>query len=153
MIPAVGLALLGALFVSICPESPKFLISQHKYEEARASLNIIGYYNKREIGISNGFIFKEEIDHMSFCQRSRYRQSVAQKNSKNVSELFSKNNNMGVATVVWVVIVFNLKMLSFQNKELPGNMFQKQMWLSITDLLAGIITGIVLSRFRIKKTL
>jgi hypothetical protein len=38
---------LGLVAVLFMPESPKFLISVHKYEEARAAINHIARYNKQ----------------------------------------------------------------------------------------------------------
>lgn len=47
-IMACGFGVVAGLGALLVPESPKFYISQHKYDEARAAINKIARWNRRK---------------------------------------------------------------------------------------------------------
>lgn len=79
MLPTIVLALLGSSVVAAyVPESPRFLISQHKFDQARQAFQVIARYNLRGFSRSRrdessplfrDIIFKEEIDYISSVNR------------------------------------------------------------------------------------
>ena len=79
MLPTIGLGLIGSLAVAlILPESPRFLLSQKKYDQARTVFQRISQFNlgrgdtKRssiyrdvESPSFKDILFQEEMDHLS----------------------------------------------------------------------------------------
>jgi hypothetical protein len=75
MLPTIILALIGTLVTAVyVPESPRYLISQYKFDQARKVFSLIYRYNFREkckaqgLNESNtpgfkGVIFREEVEH------------------------------------------------------------------------------------------
>jgi hypothetical protein len=51
------------------PESPRFLVSTNRYDEARAALNKIAKVNGKEDGFADKFVFpKEQADGNSYLE-------------------------------------------------------------------------------------
>lgn len=51
------------------PESPRFLVSTNRYDEARAALNTIAKINGKEEGFADKFVFpKEQADGNSYLE-------------------------------------------------------------------------------------
>lgn len=51
------------------PESPRFLVSTNRYDEARAALNKIAKVNGKEDGLADKFVFpKEQADGNSYLE-------------------------------------------------------------------------------------
>jgi hypothetical protein len=61
MIPIL-VPILGCIYISFIPESPRFLVSQSKFDEARKAFNVIAFYNGKKHDLANDFIFQEELD-------------------------------------------------------------------------------------------
>jgi hypothetical protein len=59
-IPTVTFGLIGALFLYLQPESPRFLVSTKRYNEARKALNKIGKVNGMGDEVAAKFIFPKE---------------------------------------------------------------------------------------------
>jgi hypothetical protein len=66
MIPSVGLALFGSIFVYFLPESPRFLVSANKFDRARAVFKTIAKWNGVKPELVNDFVFKEELEQKSY---------------------------------------------------------------------------------------
>lgn len=65
MIPTLALSVVGTVFMLFQPESPRFLVSKGRYDEARKAFNIIAKRNGKGDNFAEFFIFKEEIDQIS----------------------------------------------------------------------------------------
>jgi len=66
MIPSIGLAVLGVAVCYYLPESPRFLVSAHKFDQARQVFGRIAKYNGLKSDLANDFVFKEELEQKSF---------------------------------------------------------------------------------------
>ena len=62
MVPCLVLSVFGTIFVFFQPESPRFLVSKGRYDDARKVFNIIAKRNGKGMEFATYFIFKEEID-------------------------------------------------------------------------------------------
>lgn len=62
MIPTLALSIIGTLFMFFQPESPRFLVSKGRYDEARKVFNLIAKRNGKGDNFAEFFIFKEEIN-------------------------------------------------------------------------------------------
>jgi Sugar (and other) transporter len=79
MLPTLVLALIGSIVTAVyLPESPRYLVSINKFDQARYVFQIISQYNLRGIKRSRredssplfkDIIFKEEIDYLSNANR------------------------------------------------------------------------------------
>ena len=56
-IPNIGLTVMGILFLYTMPESPRFLISQKRYQSARAVFNKIAKWNGLAYDRADNFVF------------------------------------------------------------------------------------------------
>jgi hypothetical protein len=66
-IPTVTFGIIGAIFLFLQPESPRFLVSTKRYDEARKALNRIGRINGMGENIALKFIFpKEQHDNTEY---------------------------------------------------------------------------------------
>ena len=61
-IPTIGLAFIGTIILSFMPESPRFLVSQHKFDKARQALNFISKINGKGTRTADEFVFEEEFE-------------------------------------------------------------------------------------------
>ena len=61
-IPTISLALLGVVCSYFLPESPRYLLSQHKFEHAKEVFSVIAKWNGKYPDIAKEFVFKDEID-------------------------------------------------------------------------------------------
>jgi len=59
------------------PESPRFLVSTNRYDEARAALNKIAKVNGKEDGFADKFVFPKEQ-----AGGNRYLEMVAEEANK-----------------------------------------------------------------------
>ena len=56
-IPNIGLTTMGIIFLYFMPETPRFLLSQHRYQSARAVFNKIAKFNGLPDDRADYFVF------------------------------------------------------------------------------------------------
>ena len=61
-IPSVSLALLGVVVCYFLPESPRFLVSQNRFDEARKVFGTIAKHNGVGEQVAKDLYFKEEME-------------------------------------------------------------------------------------------
>ena len=59
-IPNIGCTILGIAFLYTMPESPRFLLSQHRYEKARAVFGKIAVRNGLKRDVTDYFVFVQK---------------------------------------------------------------------------------------------
>lgn len=69
-IPCILSAIVGFFFLLFSPESPRFLVSTKRYDEARLALNKIAKVNGKDDGFADKFVFpKEQADGNSYLEK------------------------------------------------------------------------------------
>ncbi len=61
MVPTIVLSIFGTVMMFFQPESPRFLVSKGKFDEARKVFNIIAKKNGKGSNFAEYFIFTDEI--------------------------------------------------------------------------------------------
>jgi len=56
-IPNIGLSFLGVVFLYTMPESPRFLLSQNRYQAARSVFGTIAQFNGMQRERADSFVF------------------------------------------------------------------------------------------------
>ena len=56
-IPNIGLSFMGILFLYTMPETPRFLLAQHRYQSARSVFGRIAKFNGLSQSRSDNFVF------------------------------------------------------------------------------------------------
>ena len=60
---------MGIVFLIWAPQSPRYLVSTKRYDEARTALNKIAKVNGKEEGFADKFVFpKEQADGNSYLE-------------------------------------------------------------------------------------
>ena len=60
MIPNIVLTTIGLIFLYNMPESPRFLVSTHKFEKARQVFKLMARWNGKDPDLVDTFVFHEE---------------------------------------------------------------------------------------------
>ena len=55
-------ALMGFIILFFLPESPRFLVSKRRYNQARVVFNQIAKWNGKGDNVASNVIFNEELD-------------------------------------------------------------------------------------------
>lgn len=131
-IPTVTFGVIGIIFLILQPESPKYLVSIKKYDEARRSFNKIAKVNGKAGNIADSFVFpKEEAHGNSFLEHVAEESDQDSKNqnaieSTNVKELCRNartRSNLTFSSVIWCALIVNYYIVAFYLKYFPGNIF------------------------------
>ncbi len=61
-VPTLGFAALGIILVYFQPESPRFLVSKGRYDEAREVYSRIARINGKGHNFAQFFVFKDEVE-------------------------------------------------------------------------------------------
>jgi multisubunit Na+/H+ antiporter MnhC subunit len=122
------------------PESPRFLVSVHKFEKARHVFNLMARWNGKSPDMADKFLFHEE--HM-FTKCSSQTKKPAIKDLMKVKKL--KRNLIG-SIILWSCSAFNYFMLTFFLKYFPGNIFENSFFFALSDLVAFGAVACVLKR-------
>ena len=146
------LAAISLIFAAICmPESPSWLLSQGRVEEAIDSFNVIAKFNGVSARIPHGTTFHE----------AGGVQTTIVTSPANISQLVANNLSMhktadvtSAPRVKWsIVIMLTLMAIGAQNAywltllnvtNLKGNTFINGLILGSAELLSGIFTGIMI---------
>ena len=143
--PNIGLTLLGIGFLSMMPETPRFLVTQQKANEAKEALKKIAKFN----GISAEVVDKIEL----LVPMERPKQSDELKSVKispKLKELWTEptlRNNLIGSAMVWSMCLFNLYVLVFFVKYFPGDIYVNSLTFAFTDMIAFFSSGVLLSRW------
>jgi OCT family organic cation transporter-like MFS transporter 4/5 len=160
-IPCVLSGVLGVLFLLFSPESPRFLVSTKRYDEARTSLNKIAKINGMGLGVADHFVFPKEQ-----AAGNLYLEMVADEANKDdkVHGLEStklrdlcKNprtrSNLCFSAVIWCALIVNYYIVAFYLKYFPGNIFANSFTMAGSDIFSYMIAGIVLKKFGLTKSI
>jgi MFS family permease len=139
-IPNIVLTTIGLVFIYRMPETPRFLVSVHKFEKARTVFKTMARWNGKSPTIADSFLFHEE--HPAHCQTR-----VAKEPS--VKELWKvkllRRNLIG-STILWSCSAFNFYLLTFFLKYFPGNIYENSFFFGIADFIAYAGSGLLLKR-------
>jgi hypothetical protein len=114
------------------PESPRFLVSTSRFNEARDSFNRIAKVNGLGENVAAKFVFpRENYDEYLNLKSDSHstvelRKESEQKESTNVRELFRNpilRKNIIFSAVIWCALIVNYYIVAFYLKYFPGDIF------------------------------
>ncbi len=155
MIPCICSGTLGSLFLIFQPESPRFLVSIKKFDEARKSFNWIARINEKGSDIADKFIFpKEAADQVNHFLEKVEEEESSSRNSVNIEGTrlgdLCKNirtrSNLIFSAVIWCALIVNYYILAFYLKYFPGNIFVNSFSMAGSDILSYLLAGIVIKK-------
>ena len=150
-----SLNLLVVIALPFVPESPKFLISKKRFDEARIALRKIAGVNNYE-GSS-----KVELDEKVGSIVFEGEQSVEGTGDEKVlngslSDLIKIRKhliNLVILAFVWMASAFNYFLINFRMKYIEGNIFVNTTTASSSEVCAYILGGIAYQKLGIRVTL
>jgi hypothetical protein len=142
-IPNIILTTVGLVFVYKMPETPRFLVSVHKFEKARTVFNTMARWNGKSPTIANTFLFHEEhSDHKGIPK-------TKEPSVKDLLKIKVLRRNLIGSTILWSMSAFNFYLLTFFLKYFPGNIFENSFFFGIADFFAYAGSGLLLKRTNI----
>ena len=167
--------MIGTLFL---PETPKFLITQKRYDDARAAINFFnpnretypfkGKFDKEVLEMKNSgpvnddmtsaisFVSVENhtpaqenqrIDgpHVSLNEESKLTGSL-----KDLIKIKRHFKNLIIMIYIWVASSFDVYLLGFLLKYLPGDIFHNTLTTNACDVPISLIAGITYQKLGIR---
>ncbi|TNV72651.1 hypothetical protein FGO68_gene4741 [Halteria grandinella] len=165
LLPTVLFGMLGSVFLYLQPESPKWLVSVGKYQEARKSLNKIAEVNGLGTNVADKFVFPKEKAH-----GNAYLELIAekeQKRSEAEDEMLAENggshdidgsqirelcknprycSNLFFSAVIWCALIINYYVVAFYLKYFPGDIFQNTFFMAVADIMSYAVSALVVKK-------
>ncbi|CDW89142.1 solute carrier family member 5 [Stylonychia lemnae] len=164
-IPTLVLSILGTVYMIFQPESPRFLVSKGRFDQARTCFNIIAKRNGKGENYADLIIFKEELE-MNGLEQTAFEKdqdplntSITSQSSpedKSLKQLFKRKDlrrNLLFSTVIWTSIVFNFFLVSFYLKYFPGSIFLNCIYFAIADIFAYLLSGLIIKYLNASKAI
>jgi Sugar (and other) transporter len=139
--------MVGAVFLWRWPESPRYLVSVGRFDEARASLARIAMMNGVDFDVPLKFVFVEEKG-----EGNQYLSIVAKKEENSSSQMreLCKNpryaSNLFYSGVIWCALIINYYIVAFYLKYFPGDIYANTFFMAVADILAYAISAVFVKR-------
>ena len=147
-------------FVLLVPESPKWLYTWYKYDDAKACLAYVASFNchrDRRIRHLKELKFDLEVlDEMSAYvksigdeERAEDLKSVRSKHRQLITET-QYYWNLAIFTIFWTALTFSYYLLMFMNKYFEGSLFVNQYFDGLSGIIGSCSALYLYTLFKIK---
>ncbi len=163
----IWLQVIGAsmtLIVVIClifiPESPKYLVTKKKYDQARANLQTIAKVNGKT-DVSFDFKFDKEVFDArtkmtsvanTKLMNTEYKEQRMTGSLKDLIKVRRHYLNLIILALLWMLTTFNEFLLTFQSKYFKGNKFINSISSAACNIPVIFLSGIFYQKIGIKAT-
>ena len=135
--PNLALTFIGFVYVWYMPETPRFLVSVKKFDQARLVFARMAKINGFSVN-TNTFIFENEI-------QDEVIEEGKQPTWRDIwNESPTLRRNLIWSIILYMEATFNYYLLTFYLKYFPGNIFENAGIYALSDFAAFIIAGVVL---------
>lgn len=139
---------IGLIFVTFCnpifPESPLFLMSRGKYEEARESFNKIANFNHRPLLKDENYLMKL-LEQKEDESRKNFAGSVFAM----LKDKYTKRNLI-LLTLIYTAALLDYYILCFIVVRLSGNPFTNSIVSSCADCIAMAFSALIVFKIGVK---
>ena len=154
---SIILSIISFVLYYFLPESPKWLVSVGRYDEARTALKKIAYLNGCDPNVVNKQ-FNEEV-HVSASVKSTASETLEEESLSMVSEhqeardetskyycFFTSKTmmiNFWILALMWTTSDINFYTINFYMPYVPGDVFLNTTYSMFSEMIANIASGVI----------